>query len=465
MKYIVSISIIFFILGCSNKEELKSIALIPQQDIVKELYVEPKPQVQVEKIIEVEDANYVLQDLLTIPQNIEEYTSYIKDNTYMIAKEYEKAYFSVWNMKRPAETLEDILWPFKSFKSVSSYGENFLPIKQSFFDSMYKESNFGSYLEVSKKGLILKYTNIRAFPTSRPLLGDPSLAGEGFPFDYLQNSSINANTPVFISHYSNDKQWVFIFSRFTYGWVKNEDVIAIKEQYINIWKNAKQVHIIKEGIPLFTQNSEALYDTRIGMMFALIKEDSHNYIVLTVSKFKDNEAMYHKTEISKKHAKLEQLALSKDNINMIVNEVSKTNYGWGGVYGQRDCSSTLMDIYAPFGIALPRNSSKQSQIGLVIDLSNLSNKEKLEKIKKKAIPFETLLYKRGHIVMYVGVYKDDVIVFHNTWGIKTKDAKGEGRFIIGKSIFSTLTVGSELSNYNEDEEILRNIRSMNIITR
>ncbi|MDQ7061986.1 MAG: SH3 domain-containing protein [Sulfurimonas sp.] len=331
--------------------------------------------------------------------------------------------------------------------------------------SMQEQSNIEDYLKVSKKGVILKYTNIRALPTSRPLLKDPSLAGEGFPFDYLQNSAVNANIPVFISHYSKDKQWVFIFTRFTYGWVKNEDVVVVNDAYTDTWKKAKQIYIIKEGIPLFTQSGEALFNTRIGMLFALIEEDATDYTVLSVSKYKNNEAMFHKTKIAKTSATINPLALNKENLNNIINEVSKTNYGWGGVYEQRDCSSTLMDLYAPFGLALPRNSSKQKEIGLVIDLSTLNNSDKLKTIKEKAIPFETLLYKKGHIVLYVGVYKDDVIVFHNTWGIKTKDAEKEGRFIIGKAIFSTLTIGSELKNYDESAELLRNIKSMNILTR
>ena len=440
MKYAYFLGIIFFILGCSNT-------------IDKKLH----PTLKLSKPI--------LQDLITIPQNIQTYTGFMEDKLHMVSKNYEEAYFSVWNMQKPKETLKDIQWPFVYFKHTSSYGENLLPIKQAFFDSMHAQSNFDEYLKTSTKGLILNYTNIRALPTSRPLLRDPSLAGEGFPFDYLQNSSINANTPVFISHYSKDKQWVFIFSRFTYGWVNDEDVVTIEDKHTVFWKNARQVHIVKEGIPLFTQDNVALYNTRIGMMFALIKEDPLDYTVLSVGKYKNNEAVYYQTKISKKYARKNILALSQKNLNMIINEVSQTNYGWGGVYGQRDCSSMLMDLYAPFGIALPRNSSKQAKVGLIIDLSKKSNQEKLNTIKNEAIPFETLIYKKGHIVLYVGVYKGDVIVFHNTWGIKIKDSKKEGRFLIGKPIFSTLTIGSELKNYDEDAELLRNIKSMNILTR
>ena len=86
----------------------------------------------------------------------------------------------------------------------------------------------------------------------------------------------------------------------------------------------------------------------------------------------------------------------------------------------------LMDIYSSFGILLPRNSSKQGAVGKVIDLSKLDDASKIEMIKEKAIPFETFLYKQGHIVLYVGIYNNKIIVFHNKWGIKTKECAKEG---------------------------------------
>ncbi len=441
MKYIFSIFIVLLFISCAAPEEKK-----------------PEP------VVELVYSN-VIQDLIEIPQDINYYTSHMKDKPSIISNNFEESYFSVWNMKKPKETLENIQWPFKHFDSKKSYGENLLPMKESFFDSMYEMSNFENYLNFSQKALTLNYTNIRAFPTNRPLLLDPSLAGEGFPFDYLQNSSINPNVPIFISHYSRDKQWVFAFSSFTYGWIESKDIVLINDIYTKEWQEAKQVYITKEGIPLYTQSKKALFNTRIGMLLALVDEDEKNYTVLTVSTFKNNEAMFHKSLLSKEFASLSPLILNDENINKVIKEVSKTNYGWGGVYEQRDCSSTLMDLYTPFGIALPRNSSKQAKIGKIIDLSSLSNLEKEKVIKEKGIPFETLLYKKGHIVLYVGTYNDEIIIFHNTWGIKTKSDGVEGRFIIGKTIFSTLKIGKELKNYDKSAELLRNIKSMNIITK
>ena len=48
-------------------------------------------------------------------------------------------------------------------------------------------------------------------------------------------------------------------------------------------------------------------------------------------------------------------------------------------------------------------------------------------------------------MLYIGNNNGRAIVFHNTWGIKTKDINGkEGRKIIGGSVITTLEPGKEL---------------------
>ncbi len=408
----------------------------------------------------------VLEDLIKIPQNVEFYTKNIETKKlYSVQKEYQKSYYSMWNIQKPPQTKEDIKWPFKHFNVNKSYGSNLLPLKKEFFDDMFIESNFDEYLNISKKGLTLQYSNIRALPTSQPLLRDPSLAGEGFPFDYLQNSAINANVPLFISHYSKNKQWVFVFSSITYGWLRSSEIVYISDNDSISWQNHKQLVIIEEDIPLFTDSGKSLFNTRIGMLFALLEENENTYTFLCVSSSKNNMPFFNKSVISKDIASIKTLIMNKNNLDTVIKQVSKTNYGWGGLYEQRDCSSTIMDLFTPFGIYLPRNSSKQSKIGEVINLSKLTDIEKIKLIKEKAIPFQTLLYKKGHIVLYVGTYNNEIVVFQNVWGVKTKLDEKEGRFIVGKTVFSTLHLGKDLSNYDESTELLKNLESMNTITR
>lgn len=407
-----------------------------------------------------------IYDLENIPQDITIFSKNLDDNVsfYDIQKKYEKYYFRAWKLEAPSETLEAVKWPFRSYRVDNSYGENLQPLTKSFFDEMYENANFNEYATLNKKAITLKHLNIRAFPTLRPLLKDPSLAGEGFPFDYLQNSSISANKPIFVSHFSKDREWVYIFSSFTSGWVESSDIVFLQNRHVKAWQKAEQIVLTKENIPLYTIDGEFLFSSKIGMMLALIEERRDGYVVLGISKYKNREPLYIKVKIPKNIAHKNILTINRNNLSSVISEVSLSNYGWGGMYGQRDCSSTMRDIFAPFGIWLPRNSSQQAKVGEIISLKDLSDKEKVKLIKDKAIAFKTLLYKKGHILLYVGTYNDEIIVLHNTWGIKTKKDEIPGRIIVGKTILSGLKLGENQKNYDEKSELLRNLISMNIIT-
>ncbi|MEK6660224.1 MAG: SH3 domain-containing protein, partial [Campylobacterota bacterium] len=268
-----------------------------------------------------------------------------------------------------------------------------------------------------------------------------------------------------VSHYSKDREWAYVFSNFASGWIKTNEFAILEKKHIEAWQNAQQIAVTKEDEPIYDSEGNFLYKSKIGMMFALISEDEETYTVLTVSSYKNLKPLFFKSKISKSIATKEIMKLDENNLIAVIKEVSKTNYGWGGMYEQRDCSSMLRDMFTPFGIWLPRNSFQQSKIGNVISLSGLSDEEKLKVIKEKAVPFQTILYKKGHVVLYVGTYNDEVIVFHNTWGIKTKKDGVEGRVVIGKSVFSSLNIGKYLENYDKESSMLRTLVSMNILTQ
>ena len=414
--------------------------------------------------VEVKVQKKGVSDLFSVPQDVRQYSSELDENLTKVSQsEFEKQYFSVWNSPTTLGDKDSVQWAFNTFKFGKSYAENLQLHNQEFFDEMKSNSNFENYLTLNKRALTLKELNIRAFPTDRPLLRDPQKAGEGFPFDYLQNSAIHANKPLLATHYSKDKAWVHIFSSFAYGWVKVNEIVFLEKKYTDLWQKAEQILITKENEPIYSSSGEFLFKSKIGMMFALIDEDESEYTVLTVSSYKNRQPLFLKSKISKRSAHKGILLLSTKNINIIVDEMMKSNYGWGGMYGQRDCSSTLRDLYTPFGIWLPRNSYQQSKVGDVLSLEGLSDEEKIATIKEKAIPFKTLLYKKGHIVLYVGIFNDEIIVFQNTWGIRTKENGVEGRFIIGKTIFSTLSIGENLKEYDAEAGLLKNLKSMNTL--
>jgi cell wall-associated NlpC family hydrolase len=160
--------------------------------------------------------------------------------------------------------------------------------------------------------------------------------------------------------------------------------------------------------------------------------------------------------------------MTAENMAAIANELVNEPYGWGGLHGNRDCSAMVRDLFAPFGIWLPRNSAHQAkQGGSFIDLSDLSADEKEGVILAQGVPYLTLLWRPGHIMLYIGSYEGEPLVFHNMWGISTRDLLGRrGRRIVGHAAITTLHPGRELFGYDAaSADLKKNIIGMTLLVR
>jgi len=409
----------------------------------------------------------ILKDLEEFPQYTEPYTHNIKiKETLLPAQEaYDDRYFEPWEYTQPPFDLEAILWPHRSYTYEKSYGDNLQPLSQEWFERMYAKGNYEAYGSLNKKAISLHYLNLRSFPTQKPVFKDPQRAGEGFPFDYLQNSAIHANEPIFISHYSKDKAWVYVYTSYASGWLPSHTIAFMNKKERKKWKKAKPVYLLKEKVALTDTKGHFLFYSRVGMRLSFVKKRGLYTYARAVAPGAFNKPTFVTIRFKHRDVTTKPLYLNQENLTKITAGVMKSNYGWGGLYEERDCSSTLRDLYAPFGIWLPRNSSEQSKVGKVIVLEEMTLKEKEEAIIKEGVPFETLLYKKGHILLYLGLYNGKIAVLHNAWGVKTMKNGIEGRKIIGKTVISSLNIGKEREDYDPKEGILSQIVSMNILTQ
>jgi len=406
-------------------------------------------------------------DLEFFPQLTRAYARNIQNHTQLLRsqKAYDKKYFEPWSYIEPPFQVRSVKWPFRSYTADKSYGENLRKLPQSWFDSMLKKSNFGAYGTLNKKAMTLHYTDVRNFPTHKPVLKDPSVAGEGYPFDYMQNSGVHANEPLYVSHLSSDGEWAYIFTSYVTGWVRLRDIVYVNSTVVKKYMKARFIAISDEHYSIKDLKGNFVFKSRVGMRLPIVSIEKEYFVALGLTDGKNHTPTYTKVKIPLQVAQIETLRLTSNNLVHISDLMLMSNYGWGGLYEERDCSSTLRDLYAPFGIWLPRNSSQQAKIGKVISLKDLSLEEKREKIKNEAVPFETLLYKKGHILLYLGVYQGKIAVLHNAWGIRTLDDGKEGRYILGRTIISSLELGKELKDYDQESGLLAKISSMNIVTQ
>jgi len=435
MKYLFSLLVIAAFLGCSvHKVEVNQ---------------------------SVETIHKVQSDVEIYPQHIEPYVNNIQfSDVNTDEKKFLDKYYEPWSYIKPPESLKTIQWPFSSYTIKDAYGLNLQPIKQTWFDKMKLNANYGSFGSLNSYAITLKQVDLRSFTSDDPLFHDPTQAGEGFPFDYIQNSSIHTNEPLYLSHYSKDRKWVFVFSSYAAGWLHVEEIKTLNTNEIQKITKAKQIYIIRDNIDMYSKNGSFVTEGKIGVILPLLSEDANGLTLLAIG----NEKKFTSVKISKEVASQKPLHLQSSNVIDISNDLLQTEYGWGGMFNQRDCSSTMKDFFTPFGVWLPRNSFQQKQVGKTVSLETLSADEKIATIIKKGIPFKTLLYRPGHIVLYIGTYQNEIMILQNMWGIKIiKDDGSFGREVIGKTVISTLEIGKELENVDEENLLINKITQMNII--
>jgi hypothetical protein len=367
-------------------------------------------------------------------------------------QDYTKHYFSPWNKALHVNKFE-AMWPWRVYKPANKYfGETLLPRTNKWFKKQLQNAQLDKIGSVGKNAIILKQTDVKVFPTNLPLFANPKDAGEGFPFDYNQNSQIKAFSPVWLSHYSLDGMWAFIEADSFFGWVEAQSVTTLTKESESKIVNAPKVVAVK---PSFLTDPRGIY-TKISVGTIMPLENGSVFTFLP----NNSKITFPLDNFS---TKAWPIPFNKNSIDEIGSLFINEPYGWGGLFGHRDCSSMTKDFFAPFGIWLPRNSKAQFEQGSKIYLKGLSIKEKERMIAQFATPFLSLIYLPGHIMLYTGNLDKTPTVMHNTWGIKTVSNNKEGRFIIGKTILSDLHLGSNHPQADKKATLLSRIEGISTI--
>lgn len=387
------------------------------------------------------------------------------DRQKQLDQHFNSIFFSPWRRSQPYYDKETIAAKHERFVDNPGYGENRRAHDAQWALNLIHNAGMEDYPNRRSRAITVTNADLRELPTTRPHFNDFRLAGEGYPFDNLQYSAIAANTPVFISHASRDKEWALVESHYGVGWVPARDIALVDQAFIDRWESGDYVAIIKDEAPIVDQDGIFRFKASLGSLYPKIGEDETGFDIMVAASDEMGGAVPRIARIPGSSAARKPLELTRANIAMVVNELMNKPYGWGGMLQNRDCSSTTKDLFSPFGLWLPRHSGDQAQSGgLFIDLSTPSVEEKEETIARQGVPFLTLLWLKGHIMLYMGRNGNELLVFHNKWGIRTTDLLGrEGRKIIGHAAITTLHPGAELPDVDASDNLLQRIQGMTIL--
>ena len=388
-------------------------------------------------------------DMKNIPQNPAYYASQIKpfakEKQDKWDKEFNEKYFKPWSISQLDIPEKDFGWEIRFVTKKSIYRAKGSVIKESVYNKWIENADYEKYNSKKYRAITIRRTNVKALPTSEAYYRDPKKTGEGFPFDYNQNSALHINVPLLISHFSKDNRWAFVQASYSFGWVKTSDLALVSKNFIQTFKNDNYAMVIKDNLRLFDDKKDISL-VKLGALFPIAKDGIH-YLVASRN--------------DKGHAQIENVIATKPNIiakkplpftphnvALVAREFYGEPYGWGGGYECRDCSATTRDFLGAFGIFLRRNSSKQAQDGSNVNIHGLTKSNKKKKIINDAEPFRSLLYVPGHVVLYLGQYKGEPVIMHTYWGIRKND---KTKLVTGRTIITTTEPGKERKDIRETE--------------
>ncbi|OOQ01825.1 hypothetical protein BB420_01080 [Helicobacter pylori] len=366
-----------------------------------------------------------------------------------LKENYLKAWYSPWLDAKIKSNKKEVFWILKEMNKSTGYGEDLKPNAKAFNDELIKSMDIEHYPSAKIKAVVVRDSDVRAVPTNKPYYLSP----KGYPFDRYQNSLIFQGTPVLVTHFNLDKTYAHIQSSFVYGWIKVSDLAYMRDKDIELLTKLKNyVMPIKDKIPLYTDYGDFYTNARVGELFTLIPQSQKT----PQNPQKKELKAYGFLRDAKGYADLQSVildekdffvfpkAFNSENMAYFIDTMLGQKYGWGGLLGNRDCSAFTRDSFANFGILLPRNSYAQSRYANnYVDLSSMKAKEKEDYILKNATPFGTLIYLKGHIMLYLGAYNHQAIVAHSIWSVQTQKHFKTLSHKIGGVVITSLWLAEE----------------------
>lgn len=337
------------------------------------------------------------------------------------------------------------------------YGINFRPHSSVWITRIAHNINLSQFDHLhyhsDRRAIAIDNLAVRALPTEDVLFYNYKLAGEGYPFDNLQMSSLWVGTPVYILGITQDQVWSLIISPDYIGWVKSDGLARTNDHFINVWVHAAQKQlaaIIRTQTSLLDVKGRLLFTAYVGSVFPTMENklmvpiaDSHQF------------AQIQPIAISKKNIVLMPFLPTAHHMAQVMQALIHRPYGWGNLYFYNDCSSELKNLLTPFGIWLPRHSSDQVYMGKLVDMSTASKAQRLSYLENNGHPFTTIVYIGNHVMMYIGNYPNPnssnhepiAMTYQNIWGLKPTPPIR--RAVIGKAVLLPM-----LLQYPEDTTLV-----------
>jgi hypothetical protein len=361
-------------------------------------------------------------------------------NNFTTYKQHKITFFKDFSQKYGKNWVKtSIQKSFNSIQRGTKYLTDDTPVERSFFPDIRKNMHLKALHKKSvstRFALTVNYTHQKIVPTDIALLKKKYQ----IHFDRNQNSALDIATPLAILHTSKDGVWHYGMSPLSSGWVKDSDIAFGSKKEIKNYLESKSFVVTTSAKNALLIKGEYHDHLRMGVRLPLVMGIDDMMMVRIPTRDEEGELTITNATIKTSDIHKGYLPYTPRNILQQAFKFIHAPYGWGGMYGEQDCSKFLQEVYATVGVELPRNSSSQSKVGKQhLNLTRLNSEQKIDKLEAKAEIGATILHLSGHITLYLGEYKGVPYIIHTAWG-------SSGRhFALGRTAVTPLTFNNYLN--------------------
>jgi hypothetical protein len=255
-------------------------------------------------------------------------------------------------------------------------------------------------------------------------------------------------TPVVVLHESRDIEWSYVRSYASDGWVRKEFVALCQREDLISWAG-HDPFVITTSAKADLYLDEAMrrhYDyAQMGQIFPSVEQLPQGIVkVLFPTRTRDGRMLLQQGYFQRDDVHVGCLPYTARDIISQAFKLLNAPYGWGGMYGEQDCSRFLQQVFATVGINLPRNSKTQIAVSPPMAIfSDTAEAREKKGILRRALAGASLLYFKGHIMLYLGMVDDKPYSIHATWAYRENKGQGEVVRVMNKVVVSSLDLGHD----------------------
>jgi cell wall-associated NlpC family hydrolase len=290
--------------------------------------------------------------------------------------------------------------------------------------------------------LIIRRTALRTFPTTQRVFSKPGDSD----IDRFQESALFPGTPAAVLHASRDGRWCFVVAPNYAAWVEADAIVeGSRDQVLAYATQQPQLVVTGDSVrTAFDPSRPALSHLSLDMGTHLpllagwprdMPVSGQAAYAAWVARLPMRDANGHLQLVPAliprgSDVRVGDLPLSRANLLRQAFKLLGERYGWGHDYDGRDCSGFLSDVFATFGVRMPRNTGDQAKSPVFARESFDESASRDTRMRAvAALQPGDLVYIPGHVLMVVGFEHGQPWVIHDVQGVSVRDADGALRRI------------------------------------